>query len=123
MNKFKEARMRCGIAQKTVASKLNVSIQSVSNWENDSRSPSRENVIKMAEMYGVSIDYLLNKQAEDIQHAVDTQPVEIKKEPITQDEFSDLSEAERQLLKSFRRCSSVSRARVLAYAEGASDHL
>ena len=110
--------MRCGIAQKTVASKLNVSIQSVSNWENDSRSPSRENVVKMAEMYGVSIDYLLNKQSEDIQ-----QPVEIKKEPIEQDEFSDLSEAERQLLKSFRRCSSVSRARVLAYAEGASDHL
>lgn len=123
MNKFKEARMRCGIAQKTVASKLNVSIQSVSNWENDSRSPSRENVIKMAEMYGVSIDYLLNKQAEDIQHPVDAQSVEIKKEPIAQDEFSDLSEAERQLLKSFRRCSSVSRARVLAYAEGASDHL
>ena len=118
MNRFKEARMRCGIAQKTVASRLKVSIQSVSNWENDSRSPSRENVLKMAEMYGVSIDYLLNTQQEDIQQTAET-----KKEPVIADEFSNLSEAERQLLKSFRRCNTVSRARVLAYAEGASDHL
>ena len=118
MNKFKEARMRCGIAQKTVASKLEVSIQSVSNWENDTRAPSRENVMKMAEMYGVTTDYLLGKDVEENQHVVET-----KKEPVYADEFSDLTESERQLLKSFRRCTPVSRARVLAYAEGASDHL
>ena len=118
MNRFKEARMRCGIAQKTVSSKLGVSIQSVSNWENDTRAPSRENVMKMAEMYGVTTDYLLGKDIEENQLAVET-----KKEPVLADEFSDLTESERQLLKSFRRCTPVSRARVLAYAEGASDHL
>ena len=118
MNRFKEARMRCGIAQKTVASKLGVSIQSVSNWENDVRAPSRENVKLMADLYGISADYLLETENEFVQPIVET-----KKEPILADEFSDLTESERQLLKSFRRCTPVSRARVLAYAEGASDHL
>ena len=84
LNRFKEARMRCGIAQKTVASKLGVSIQSVSNWENDSRAPSRENVMKMAEMYGVSTDYLLGKDVEGVQLVVET-----KKEPASIGELDD----------------------------------
>lgn len=104
MNRFKEARMRCGIAQKTVASKLGVSIQSVSNWENDSRAPSRENVMKMAEMYNVSTDYLLGKDVEVIQQAV-----EIKKEPAVASELDDelvkyimkLNEEDRQIVRGF----------------------
>lgn len=84
MNRFKEARLRCGIAQKTVASKLKVSIQSVSNWENDTRAPSRENVIKMAEIYGVSTDYLLNNVDQQIQPQVET-----KKEPAVSSKLDD----------------------------------
>lgn len=84
MNRFKEARLRCGIAQKTVASKLKVSIQSVSNWENDTRAPSRENVIKMAEIYGVSTDYLLNNVDQQIQPQV-----EAKKEPAVSSKLDD----------------------------------
>lgn len=104
MNRFKEARMRCGIAQKTVASKLGVSIQSVSNWENDSRAPSRENVMKMAEMYGVSTDYLLGKDVEGVQLVVET-----KKEPAVSSELDDeliqyileLNDEERQIVRGF----------------------
>lgn len=118
MNKFKEARMRSGIAQKTVADMLNISVQSVSNWENDSRSPSKKNIKLLAEIYGVSVEYLMGSEVENVQ-----QNVETKKEPVVIDEFSNITEAERQLLKSFRRCNPVSRARVLAYAEGASDQL
>lgn len=117
MNRFKEARMRSGIDQKTVADLLNISVQSVSNWETGSRSPSKKNTRKLAEIYGVKMDYLLGADVEDIQHFDET-----KKEPVIIDEFSGLTEAERQLLKSFRRCNLVSRARVLAYAEGASDN-
>ena len=118
MNRLKEARMRCGIAQKTIADLLDVSIQSVSNWENDSRSPSKKNIKKLSEIYGVTMEYLLDTEVENIQPVAET-----KKEPAIVDEFLGLTEAERQLLKSFRRCTPVSRARVLAYAEGASDHL
>ena len=119
MNRFKVARLNKGIPQKIAASEVGVSVQSMSYWETGTRAPSRENLLKMAEMYGVTTDYLLGKDVEEIP----SQVVETKKEPVIIDEFSDLSEAERQLLKSFRRCNTVSRARVLAYAEGASDHL
>lgn len=118
MNRFKLARMNSGLQQKVVASELGVSVQSMSYWESGNRTPSKENLLKMAEMYGVSTDYLLGKDPEDVAIVA-----EIKKEPVLADEFSDLTESERQLLKSFRRCTPVSRARVLAYAEGASDHL
>lgn len=107
MNRFKEARMRCGIAQKTVANRLNVSIQSVSNWENDSRFPSRENVMKMAEMYGVSTDYLLNVQGEDVQPVV-----EIKKEPAAS------SELDERLVRALMGLSEDEVQRVLDFASG-----
>lgn len=116
MNRFKEARMRSGIGQKTVADMLDVSIQSVSNWENDSRSPSKKNTRKLAEIYGVSMEYLLGKDVEDVQLYGDT-----KIEPAVVDEFSVLTEAERQLINSFRRCNPLRRERVLAYAEGSAD--
>lgn len=107
MNRFKEARLRCGIAQKTVASKLKVSIQSVSNWENDTRAPSRENVIKMAEIYGVSTDYLLNNADEQIQPLVET-----KKEPAVSSKLDD------RLVQALTGLNEDEIQRVLDFASG-----
>ena len=104
MNKFKEARMRCGIAQKTVSGKLGVSIQSVSNWENGTRAPSRENVVKMAEMYGVTTDYLLGKDTDDIQLTVETKKestVSSGRDPRLVQALSGLNEDELQRILDF----------------------
>ena len=38
---------------------LNVTKQSVSNWENDNIQPSVEMVMKIAKVFSVSVDYLL----------------------------------------------------------------
>lgn len=107
MNRFKEARLRCGIAQKTVASKLKVSIQSVSNWENDTRAPSRENVIKMAEIYGVSTDYLLNSVDQQIQPHVET-----KKEPAVS------SKLDERLVQALTGLNEDEIQRILDFASG-----
>lgn len=61
MNRFKSSRTKKGLSQKFVALTLGVSVQAVSYWENGSRMPSYENISRLAEMYDVSIDYLLDK--------------------------------------------------------------
>ena len=47
------------ISQVELAKRLNVTKQSVSNWENDNIQPSIEMLLKIAEFFSVSTDYLL----------------------------------------------------------------
>lgn len=54
-----EARNRHGYSQKFVAITVGVAPSIVSRWESGIKFPSRENLVKLAELYGVSVDYLL----------------------------------------------------------------
>ncbi len=47
------------MSQVELAKELNVTKQSVSNWENDNIQPSVEMLEKIANVFSVSIDYLL----------------------------------------------------------------
>ena len=47
------------MSQVELAKELNVTKQSVSNWENDNIQPSVEMVMKIARVFSVSVDYLL----------------------------------------------------------------
>lgn len=47
------------MSQVELARKLNVTKQSVSNWENDNIQPSVEMLEKIARVFSVSVDYLL----------------------------------------------------------------
>ncbi len=48
-----------GINQKEFAKKIYASKQSVSNWENDNIQPSVEVLMRIANYFSVSTDYLL----------------------------------------------------------------
>lgn len=61
MSKFKECRERKGLSQKYVAVMLGVSPSAISQWEKGTTYPSSENLAALAELYGVSIDYLMGK--------------------------------------------------------------
>lgn len=54
-----ELRTARRISQVKLGEILGVSKQSVSNWENDNIQPSIEILMKLAEYFGVSTDYLL----------------------------------------------------------------
>jgi len=56
---FREAREAAGISQKFVAYSLGVKPPNVSRWESGVTFPTVENLIKLANLYGVSTDYLL----------------------------------------------------------------
>ena len=58
--KLTQARKAAGLTQADVAAKLNVSRQAVSRWESGQSKPSTERLLALGELYGVSIDQLLN---------------------------------------------------------------
>lgn len=59
MARYKECRESKGLSQKYVALAIGVKPPQISKWEAGTSSPSRENCIKLAELYNVSVDYLL----------------------------------------------------------------
>lgn len=64
--KIYELRTAKNLSQGDVADTLEVSRQSVSKWENNSAVPDLDKIIKLAELFGVSLDELvLNKGTEE----------------------------------------------------------
>lgn len=57
--KLKAERMKKGWTQDELAEKLFVSRQSVSKWENGANYPNIEILIKLSDLFGVTIDELL----------------------------------------------------------------
>ena len=62
--KIKSARKEAGMMQEQAAEALGVSRQTVSNWENNRSYPDIISVIKMSDLYSVSLDHLLKEQKE-----------------------------------------------------------
>lgn len=54
-----ERRKQAGLSQEALAEKLGVSRQAVSKWERSESSPDTDNLIALAQLYGVSLDDLL----------------------------------------------------------------
>lgn len=61
-SKLKNARNEKGITQEKAAELLGVSRQTISNWENNKSYPDIISVIKMSDIYSVSLDHLLKEE-------------------------------------------------------------
>lgn len=59
MNKIKEARKQAGIKQTDLCARLGISQGALSGWENGKYEPGRNGWLKLSEILGVSIDYLM----------------------------------------------------------------
>ena len=59
-NRFYVARMRKGLSQTQTAKMLNVDPSAISMWENGKTKPRATLLPKIAELFGCSVDYLLN---------------------------------------------------------------
>lgn len=57
--RIRELRTAFGWSQVELAEKLNISKQTVSNWENDNIQPSIEMLVRVSKVFRVSTDYLL----------------------------------------------------------------
>lgn len=62
--KLQALRQKAGMSQDALAEKLNVSRQAVSRWERDETMPETDKVIALADLFGVTTDYLLRQRPE-----------------------------------------------------------
>ena len=70
--KIIELRKKNGWSQEELAEKLHVSRQAVSKWEGAQSVPDLNKIISMADIFGVSTDYLLKEELETEQYVEKT---------------------------------------------------
>lgn len=66
--KLKEARLQAGLTQENVAEEIQVTRQTISNWETEKSFPDIVSVIKLSTLYNISLDKLLKGDEEMIEH-------------------------------------------------------
>lgn len=64
-DKLKELRKEQNLTQEEISEICQVAKQTISNWENNITQPPFEIVKRLAQYFGVTIDYLLNFTQED----------------------------------------------------------
>ncbi|MBE7063637.1 MAG: XRE family transcriptional regulator [Ruminococcaceae bacterium] len=67
---IRKERERLGMTQAQLAEKLYVSFQAVSGWERGVTPPEVENICKMAEIFGVSVDMLLFSRDDGVTYRI-----------------------------------------------------
>ena len=104
MNKLRSLRLEKGESLEKIAKYLNVTIQTISNYETEKREMSPDTIIKLANYYDVSTDYLLGKSNERNPEKLDTDKINIelsKKDynPPTKEQQEKIEEFARFVLK------------------------
>ena len=62
--RLQRLRKNAGLTQEEVATKLNITGQAVSKWENDVSAPDISVLVELSDILGVSLDELLGKERE-----------------------------------------------------------
>lgn len=77
MNRIKQLREENSWTQLELSKKMNCAISSIAMYENESRKPSMEVLIKLSEIFNCSIDYLLCKSEIRNPEEIDTGKINI----------------------------------------------
>ncbi len=68
--RLREIRMKCGFTQQNMADKLQISLNAYQKYEQAERSPSLECLVSIADIFNVSLDYLLCRDEFMKSHAI-----------------------------------------------------
>jgi len=101
MFRLKELRKECNLKRSELAKDLNMNAGTLANYENCIRQAPYDTLIKIADYFDVSIDFLLGRSEDEI-------PVVPRK---------TLSAEESELLKLYRSLGKTGKSRVIEYAE------
>ena len=99
---IKKLRTERNLAQKDLAEKLNVEAYTVSDWEQGRCEPSIDMLIKIADYFGVTIDYLVN-------HKVDSY------------DYTKFSLAQLELINYIKNLNDKEVTRILGYIDAIAD--
>lgn len=70
MDNLRILRMKKHLYQKDIAKLLNIAVSTYSYWENGTYEPDQKSLVKLADFYNVSIDYLLGRTENDDEKAI-----------------------------------------------------
>lgn len=65
-NRLQQLRKANGYSQDVLAEKLGISRQAVSKWERAESSPSVDNLLDLAKLYGITVDEMLNTDGDKV---------------------------------------------------------
>ena len=77
--RLRELRNKSGLTQNEIANKLGVSGQTILNWENGIYEPKINQLIQLADLFDVTVDYLIERKTSD--KSVDTICKELERIP------------------------------------------
>ena len=100
--RIKQARKQKGISQKMLALKLGTKQTTVSGWENAGSEPAYEQLVKMADLFGVSTDYLLRR--------TDTPLTLVSSSSV----YTEVTPFEREVLERYRAASEETKINICA---------
>ena len=100
--RIKELREEKQISQKKLAEIIGTSQRNIGRWENEENEPSYLQIVKLADFFECSIDYLVGRE-DDFDNVVAT--------------TSNLTERESRLLKAFGTLSALEQDKLIADAE------
>jgi len=100
--RIKELREEKQISQKKLAEIIGTSQRNIGRWENEENEPSYLQIVKLADFFECSIDYLVGRE-DDFGNVVAT--------------TSNLTERESRLLKAFGTLSALEQDKLIADAE------
>ena len=106
LNAINDLRKKTGLSQKEFAGLFNVHQTAVSQWETGKTTPDKETLIKIADYFGVSIDYLLGNTEQKEKASIPKDEREITLDDFTfamQNETKDLTDMDKQILLSMAR--------------------
>ena len=61
--RFREARLQAGLTTVQLAQKMGLTQAAISQWESGKKVPGIETVSRLADLYGVTVDYLLGRDS------------------------------------------------------------
>ena len=106
-NNLKQIRNNKNLLQTTVAMDLSITQETISSYETGRVFPSSDMLIKLANYYNTSIDYLLCRTKYNM-------PIDsIKPNNITDDDFI--------LLNKIKSLSTINKAKIEGYIDGLND--
>ena len=103
-NNLKQIRNNKKLLQTKVAMALNTTQESISSYETGRIFPSPDMLIKLADYYNTSIDYLLCRTKYDL--------------PINDIKPSNISDTDFMLLNKINKLSTINKAKAEAYIDG-----
>ena len=86
-------RKKNGWSQEELAERLDISRQSVSKWESGASIPDLERIVNMSQIFGVTTDYLLKDEIEEVKFTGESIPETTDGKTVTVEEANNFLEA------------------------------